>query len=172
MIPSAAAVYCNCSIVEAGSKSLLSWHVTRVWQLWHITQSVTTWQSNESPCYVTMLSRLWHRDGGHYWPDYAVRLSSPVTPVTGSKRAYFLPPLCPLPPITWAAQLRFARHPSVHRLKWAQGIKADKDSNLKLLSFRQPRSYQTKSNLLLLYLVKVCSTHTCFCMYSRESLKS
>ena len=70
-----------------------SWHVTRVWQLWHITQSVTTWQSNESPCYVTMLSRLWHRDGGHYWPDYAVRLSSPVTPVTGSKRAYFLPPL-------------------------------------------------------------------------------
>ena len=72
-----------------------SWHVTRVWQLWHITQSVTTWQSNESPCYVTrpVLSRLWHRDGGHYWPDYAVRLSSPVTPVTGSKRAYFLPPL-------------------------------------------------------------------------------
>lgn len=75
-----------------------SWHVTRVWQLWHITERDNVTESqpcNASQCYVTrpMLTRLWHRDGGHYRPDYAVSPGSPVTPVIGSKRAYFLPPL-------------------------------------------------------------------------------
>ena len=49
-----------------------SWRVTRLWQLWRL-QSVTAWQSPVMWAWVTTpLARLWRRDWGHHFPDYAV----------------------------------------------------------------------------------------------------
>ena len=77
-----------------------SWHVTRVWQLWHITQSVTTWQSNESPCYVTMLSRLWHRDCGAITGQIMLWGSSAQLPQSPDQSVPIFCLHCPLPSIS------------------------------------------------------------------------